>query len=443
MTIGSYASDYNQGQILKGLVEGEIPINLAANALGTGSVARLLAEKLRERVSVDDFGAIPDGVTDSGPAIAKATKYLLSEYGGGILEFGRGHYRWSSAFTAPVVAAPLVIPSNVIWEGAGRNATILERLDTTNSRGLVMGTYGPANGQSPRLETKYSLQDAADGDDHVTMQTAGDGNTSGLVAGDLVSIEGATTAIQTGFYLPNMITRVAARDGDTIYLDDQIDDGGGIGTYILNVDVRPAIRKLNTGLVGSNNTDLYDGTLWPAFVATDCGIRRMTIKQNQSIGWSLPNLSCMDAFIEDCNLYCNRFSGNPVAHFRVRNCNIFFARLAYEFAYLSHDIELDNVRFYRVADDAQNATPTLWLNTGEGAKRINLNRIFFSEWSRIANTPGYAVNVESNSRMRNSRIRGKAAAVMIKRSVVETSKLVAANHTFVAELYAEIGRAHV
>mgnify|MGYP000983957881 CR=1 FL=1 len=45
MTIGSYASDYNQGQILKGLVEGEIPINLAAatlapNALGPGTVER-------------------------------------------------------------------------------------------------------------------------------------------------------------------------------------------------------------------------------------------------------------------------------------------------------------------------------------------------------------------------------------------------------------------
>ena len=33
MTIGSYASDYNQGQILKGLVEGEIPINLASATL--------------------------------------------------------------------------------------------------------------------------------------------------------------------------------------------------------------------------------------------------------------------------------------------------------------------------------------------------------------------------------------------------------------------------
>lgn len=45
---------------------------LAANAVIAGSVARTVAAKLGETVSVKDFGAVGDGVTDDSPAISAA-----------------------------------------------------------------------------------------------------------------------------------------------------------------------------------------------------------------------------------------------------------------------------------------------------------------------------------------------------------------------------------
>ena len=78
MTIGSYASDYNQGQILKGLVEGEIPINLASatlapGALGPGSVERGVADELRGLGGpVARYGAVGDGATDDSTKFAAA-----------------------------------------------------------------------------------------------------------------------------------------------------------------------------------------------------------------------------------------------------------------------------------------------------------------------------------------------------------------------------------
>jgi hypothetical protein len=53
---------------------------------GTGAVATTVQAKLRETVSVADFGAVGDGVTDDSPAVFAAATYLNS-IGGGTLYF--------------------------------------------------------------------------------------------------------------------------------------------------------------------------------------------------------------------------------------------------------------------------------------------------------------------------------------------------------------------
>lgn len=58
---------------------------------GIGAIFRSVQDKLREQVSVKDFGAVGDGVTDDQPACARALAYLIS-IGGGVLIFPPGTY---------------------------------------------------------------------------------------------------------------------------------------------------------------------------------------------------------------------------------------------------------------------------------------------------------------------------------------------------------------
>lgn len=68
---------------------------------GTGAVSTTVQAKLRETVSVKDFGADPTGASSSSAAITAAQDYLES-VGGGTLIFPLGQYR----VTTPIVMKP-------------------------------------------------------------------------------------------------------------------------------------------------------------------------------------------------------------------------------------------------------------------------------------------------------------------------------------------------
>ena len=64
---------------------------VAYDPAGTGAVATTVQAKLRENVSVKDFGAVGDGVTDDTAAIQAALTYVTSS-GGGTVLFPTGTY---------------------------------------------------------------------------------------------------------------------------------------------------------------------------------------------------------------------------------------------------------------------------------------------------------------------------------------------------------------
>ena len=77
---------------------------------GTGAVATTVQAKLRETVSVKDFGAVGDGVTDDWSALQTAIN-------AGAAYIPAGTYR---------VTQPIILPSNAKVRGAGINKTIIK-----------------------------------------------------------------------------------------------------------------------------------------------------------------------------------------------------------------------------------------------------------------------------------------------------------------------------
>ena len=80
---------------------------------GTGAVDRNVQDKLRESVSVKDFGAVGDGVTDDTAAIQAAIDSLSA---GGEVKVPKGEY---------ITSATIILPSNVILVGEGAGNTFI------------------------------------------------------------------------------------------------------------------------------------------------------------------------------------------------------------------------------------------------------------------------------------------------------------------------------
>jgi hypothetical protein len=74
--------------------------NVVFRQAGVGAVVRSVQSRLREVVSVKDFGAVGDGVTDDYPAMLLALNYFKTfNIGSGVLFFPRGTYRMNTAMT--------------------------------------------------------------------------------------------------------------------------------------------------------------------------------------------------------------------------------------------------------------------------------------------------------------------------------------------------------
>lgn len=90
---------------------------------GTGAVARTVQTKLRESVSVKDFGAVGDGATDDTAAIQSAWN-AVKLAGGGSIFLPPGIYLISSAID-------ITGCSNTVFYGAGNDASVIKSTSTT------------------------------------------------------------------------------------------------------------------------------------------------------------------------------------------------------------------------------------------------------------------------------------------------------------------------
>jgi hypothetical protein len=98
---------------------------------GTGAVQTTVQTKLRESVSVKDFGAVGDGVTDDTAAIQAALDLLQAQTIGKVF-FPKGTY----AHTGLTIAVSAYL-DNFIIEGENPKSTILK--NTSTGSGLTIG----------------------------------------------------------------------------------------------------------------------------------------------------------------------------------------------------------------------------------------------------------------------------------------------------------------
>ena len=83
---------------------------------GTGAVATTVQTKLRETVSVKDFGAVGDGVTDDTAAIHAAVNSVLTKNGS--VFFPAGRYRVTSGYTNATNNSVSLVGENIDYYGS-------------------------------------------------------------------------------------------------------------------------------------------------------------------------------------------------------------------------------------------------------------------------------------------------------------------------------------
>jgi hypothetical protein len=116
------------GDALVGFRQSDSGGNLA------GSVGRTVHQKLQEYVSVKDFGAIGDGVTDDTLAFNSAISFSSSSTNGVGITIPRGTYR--------ITAALNTITKPLNWAGEGRSIT---RINFENCNGFNYDLSGGVN----------------------------------------------------------------------------------------------------------------------------------------------------------------------------------------------------------------------------------------------------------------------------------------------------------
>lgn len=87
-----------------------------------GGVPRTVEDKLEERLSARDFGAIGDGAADDGPALQAAMNAAAAS--GRFLQIGEGTFRTTMPLVLPGAAAGLIMRGTILYAGPGGHAAL-------------------------------------------------------------------------------------------------------------------------------------------------------------------------------------------------------------------------------------------------------------------------------------------------------------------------------
>ena len=114
--------------------------NVSFTQAGTGAVERTVETKLNESVSVKDFGAVGDGVTDDTAAIQAALDYAFDS-GGRAVYVPAGTYNHTGLTIKGPQGSPFYDSERVKFYGESRGVSILDHTGT----GIAVDVVGETN----------------------------------------------------------------------------------------------------------------------------------------------------------------------------------------------------------------------------------------------------------------------------------------------------------
>lgn len=216
-------------------------------ASGTGAIARSSQDKLQDFVSVKDYGAVGDGVTND--AVAIQTAITAAGYGGGVY-FPSGNYRVDSTINVPPTNGTL---SGVCFTGEGKNTTIkagvnglLHLINVTGESAKFTNLTFDAN--STDVSNGIYVNITGNSDIACTVQEC---TISGFVSG--INAKGQNHYYENNFFLNNTTHIKFSDDGRNTSI---------AGNYMLGGNTGIALYKTSQQAEGTriiNNTILVTG----------------------------------------------------------------------------------------------------------------------------------------------------------------------------------------
>lgn len=214
----------------------------------TGAVNRPINEKFAEIISVKDFGAVGDGVTDDYIAIAAAITAVLALPTGGCLYFPHGNY-------ISTVSLVITVPANkgIKLTGDGENSTYLSFTNDTEGVSVALGAKASCEVNNITIVAASTSPSS----NHIGLLINGNLYADAVgVKVKNVTLKGnanRTTSWPIGLALTNLSNTVV--DSVSVYMPDATVSSGQVGINLLGGSSSAYIADTkisNTEIVGGN-----------------------------------------------------------------------------------------------------------------------------------------------------------------------------------------------
>ena len=251
-------------------------------AAGSGATQRTVLEKLRDVVSVKDFGAVGDGVADDTAAINAA------------LASGAKHVRLPAGTYK--VTATISVPANVSMSGDGTTASVIDGSSATYA-GLTSGVHISVTGGSWTALPAVSIDPVA-GASSVVFASA-----PAVTRGDVIVIYNPTNGSWSNFrtyYRAGEMQRIASVSGSTATIQGSLFHGytaANIDAYVLTGATTAVFRDFALKGLADTGNAVFGIRITRGI---DCILENIKVTDCSYTGISI--VQCFNTSVTNCSI---------------------------------------------------------------------------------------------------------------------------------------------